>query len=317
MRCLALAAELKTRGLECVFVAQNLKGHMLDEVQKSGFKYIIIPTPRSEYEDATATHEIQSDWVVLDHYKLGFEWESFFKSKGKKVLTIQDFPSRKLNCDLLLDPNFHEEKDPYQTLTPNAAARLVGPKYALLRSEFSKNNSAPKSKLGHRIFVFFGATDPQKGLLKYADYLTQNTDDFEYVFVSGKTCPHNDAISKKLLSNPRMTHEIAPQNIAKLMGTCDLYLGAGGSITWERMSQGLTGIVISVADNQIPASQGLSKHGYHEYLGKIEDVSPEQALKKLKQYSQEQKKVLLMRQACISLVDGKGVQRVASQLLGE
>lgn len=52
-------------------------------------------------------------------------------------MVIDDLANRKHDCDLLLDQNFYIDMESrYQELVPHNCKQLLGPQYALLRSEF-------------------------------------------------------------------------------------------------------------------------------------------------------------------------------------
>jgi UDP-2,4-diacetamido-2,4,6-trideoxy-beta-L-altropyranose hydrolase len=71
---------------------------------------------------------------------------------------------------------------------------------------------------------------------------------------------------------------IGPDSIANLYRSAQLYIGSGGTVTWERMICLLPGLVTAVADNQVPASQALAEDGYQEYLGLAQELDYSQAI---------------------------------------
>jgi len=56
--------------------------------------------------------------------------------------------------------------------------------------------------------------------------------------------------------------KIGVANMAELMASSDLAIGAAGSTTWERFSLGLPSVLLSIAENQDSALSSLSDSGF-------------------------------------------------------
>jgi UDP-2,4-diacetamido-2,4,6-trideoxy-beta-L-altropyranose hydrolase len=61
--------------------------------------------------------------------------------------------------------------------------------------------------------------------------------------------------------------------MAELMAAADLMLGAGGSTHWERCALGLPAIVLSLAENQRPATAAVAARGACVDLGIAANVT--------------------------------------------
>jgi RimJ/RimL family protein N-acetyltransferase len=103
--------------------------------------------------------------------------------------------------------------------------------------------------------------------------------------------------------------------MAERMRRADLFIGAGGSTTWERMALGLPGIVIAVADNQIAISEALAQDGYQVYLGASHQVSVDSIRDALAVMMCQPGLCRHMGERSLSLSDGLGCRRVAEHLL--
>src|SRR5690606_10759542 len=68
----------------------------------------------------------------LDH-----QWEVAVTPSTCRVLVIDDLADRQHVCDLLIDQNLGRCEVDYQDLLPENRTLLTGPRYALLRPEFS------------------------------------------------------------------------------------------------------------------------------------------------------------------------------------
>ena len=69
--------------------------------------------------------------------------------------------------------------------------------------------------------------------------------------VIGQTNPHRATIEAACHALPGVTFHCQVGNMASLMADADLFIGAGGTSSWERCCIGLPALVIATADNQI------------------------------------------------------------------
>ena len=163
MRCLNLASELKIFNSEIYFIVRSLDGNLNNRIEDLGYKVFLLEKLSekneninynkithekwlsvSQIEDAKQSIEILNKfnpaWLIIDHYSIGSEWESYVKPYVKNIMVIDDLANRKHSCDLILDHNWYENKEKrYKDLIPKKCISLMGPKYALLRPEFSRS----------------------------------------------------------------------------------------------------------------------------------------------------------------------------------
>lgn len=191
MRCIALAEALVERGHSVRFVCRPLEGDLQEELRSRGFEvdtHRITPT-ESELVDAEVDSEamrglIRSlgsspSWVVVDHYGLGAPWHRAVAACGPKILVIDDLADRPLACNLLVDQNAIDSIHAhYPAVTPPGCVLLLGPRYTLLRREFSqayaeraalRRQSAPSGPL----LVFLGGADADNLTLQILERLEQ------------------------------------------------------------------------------------------------------------------------------------------------
>ena len=69
--------------------------------------------------------------------------------------------------------------------------------------------------------------------------------------------------------------------MASLMAAADLFIGAGGTSSWERCCIGLPALVIATADNQIAQAEALARAGAQLYLGPAQSVTGERLARTL------------------------------------
>jgi len=330
-RCLSLASELKTRGAEVFFICRQLPGNLCDLLSDRNFRVFCLPAPVEGVpeclpaKDARETVAVVDalpntvDWLVVDHYVLGREWESVLRERVEKILVLDDLANRKHDCDVLLDQGFYPEmKHRYDGLVSSDCRLLLGPRFALLDSSFSRQKGEKKGKPGNRLFVFFGgsdATDETGKTLAALPLLANRQLQLDVVVGSGN--PYREKIEKQAASCKQVTFHCQVDTMASLMSKADIALGAGGTTTWERCCLGLPSIVISVADNQTALSETLGLDGRILYLGEASQVSGEiiaRAVQSLLDFPWWRRS---LSQRSRELVDGYGCQRLSRILFPE
>jgi spore coat polysaccharide biosynthesis predicted glycosyltransferase SpsG len=78
-----------------------------------------------------------ADWLIVDHYALDARWESGVLDRVGRIMVIDDLADRPHDAALLLDQNLGRTARDYASLVSENCRRLIGPHFALLRSEFA------------------------------------------------------------------------------------------------------------------------------------------------------------------------------------
>jgi spore coat polysaccharide biosynthesis predicted glycosyltransferase SpsG len=102
------------------------------------------------------------EWIVVDHYGLDKNWEIEIGKLAKRLLVIDDFLGREHACDLFVNQNLLEHGSSELSINPlKPCKKLIGPRYALLTSEYREAHLMQSIRSGQirRIFMFFGGMD--------------------------------------------------------------------------------------------------------------------------------------------------------------
>jgi UDP-2,4-diacetamido-2,4,6-trideoxy-beta-L-altropyranose hydrolase len=274
MRCLTLADELKRRGMHTCFLSRHMPDHLREmlktrqhELELLGHDEIAtVPVgglAHSEWLGVSQERDAQDtilglsgrtwNWLVVDHYALDRTWESAIRPAVGKILVIDDIADRVHDCDLLLDQNYYRDMERrYTGLVPQHSHLLLGPRYALLRSEFRclHEQVSPRSGAVKRILVFFGGVDAGNFTGKVIHALSEiNVSGMQVDVVIGAQHPSKQAI-EEVCRRLHFSYHVQTDRLADLMSAADIAIGAGGVSTWERCCVGLPAIAVCVADNQ-------------------------------------------------------------------
>ncbi|WP_417685387.1 UDP-2,4-diacetamido-2,4,6-trideoxy-beta-L-altropyranose hydrolase [Pseudidiomarina gelatinasegens] len=346
MRCLTLASALKEHGAECRFICRAHRGNLIQTIQESGFEVTVLPLLHPENldfmrekgslahanwlgaaqsDDATEcsliVKDFGPDWLIVDHYAVDFRWQQLLKPHYKKLMVIDDLADRKHLADILLDQTFGRSGDDYSDLVPHHCTKLCGTEYAILRPEFSKWRDLSLSRRNasclKKLLVNLGGVDKDNitgQVLKIIKKHKNLPGNIEIVTVLGKSSPWADQIKVLAASLPyKVTVMIGITNMAELMSTCDLAIGAAGATSWERCALGVPSILIVLAENQELIGKNLQDCGAAVTLGRehlneglegLTDVLDRMSRFKLSNLSENSAKVC----------DGLGVDRVISSI---
>ncbi|MBB1073508.1 UDP-2,4-diacetamido-2,4,6-trideoxy-beta-L-altropyranose hydrolase [Rhodoferax sp. 4810] len=315
MRCLVLAEELKKRGVITQFVCRELLNNLYEKILVQGHEVTFLPTGLNNFlHDAEQSRLAfqQADWLVVDHYELDRFWEKQLRPYVQHILVIDDLANRPHDCDILLDQNLRDN-EAYKDLVPTRCIRLIGPRYALLRSQFVEQRQKLIKQFDtvRRILVFFGGTDAKGVTLKALEALAQikPIENLIVDVVIGEANPHRDAIQSACNASPHQTHLYCEvDNMAELMAQADLALGAGGSATWERCCLGLPSLVVTVEDNQDVNGIPCLKKGVLIYLGCLHEVEVKQWVSELDDMLNNSTKRADISKAAMQLTNGYGCQ---------
>lgn len=338
MRCLTLAEALRGHGASILFICRDHPGNHATTIRERGFTVTVMPVSRAVPDrtggqlagyaswigddwrnDAESTARAiaeglgSSDWIVVDHYALGAEWERELRRVSKRIMAIDDLAERQHDCDLLLDQNLVEGfVRRYEGKVPAGVRTLLGPSYAMLQPVYARLHKQAKPRSGKpgKLFVAFGGADSANltGRIVSA-FLGLGNDEATMDVVVDVHNPHTAGIRDRVSGRPNVRLLSGLPTLAPLMKEADAAIGATGATTWERCCLGLPAIVITLADNQRPIARTLDAMGIVRWLGDVEavdDAGITAALRELLETPLDPR----WSARCLELVDGHGADRV-------
>jgi UDP-2,4-diacetamido-2,4,6-trideoxy-beta-L-altropyranose hydrolase len=345
MRCMTLAETLREADIEAEFICRAYSGNLNDILLSKGFKVRELPDleeqesiqlsntdqptryrePPGVPQEQDAAETIRAlggrhaDCLIVDHYQLDEVWESCLQRHTHKMMVITDLIDHRHECDILLNQNYFLDNGAcFSGLVPPGSTQLVGPKYALLRREFSeaRNEIKPQTGRVRRVFVSFGGADVNNLTERALDALSSpELEHLEVDIVIGAQNPHHHQIKRRTRSRKHTSLYVQPENIAQIMARADLGLGAGGTTTWERLSLGLPSLVVTTAENQRSFTEDLDQSGFLTWLGDSSNVGIKELKNALVKVLKNTSANRLQSERCAKLVDGRGSSRVRDVLL--
>jgi UDP-2,4-diacetamido-2,4,6-trideoxy-beta-L-altropyranose hydrolase len=324
MRCLTLADELRLKCTDINFICREELGSMISYIGNRGYKVHQLPgeidteTDRRLTKEILSKYETKPDGLIIDHYNIDISWESPLRKYAKRLMVIDDLANRKHDCDLLLDQNYIKNEDRYNSLVPENCIQLLGPEYAILRPQFQKARENLRKRDGgvNRILAFMGGVDPKDITSKALRAIHMlDRSDIVVDVVIGNLNPYHDEIKILTSKIPNTSCHHNVENMAELMASADLCIGAGGTTTWERCCAGLPTIAIILAENQKSISESLHKEGAIINLGWYYNVTEKNIKEVVEGLIDNPRKMVSMGDKSRRLVDGEGVNRVCDAMI--
>lgn len=326
MRGLTLAAALRARGARIHFVCQSLPGHLGDRIRAEGHGLSLLPAGLPAAEDAQASMVALGAWgeptnlLVVDHYALDAAWEQPLRQQVPHLAVIDDLANRPHQADLLLDPNLGRQSSDYDDLLPPACQRLIGPDAALLRPGFAAARPASLARRSqgtlHHLLISMGGADPQDATARCLRALAGGAlpAKARITVVLGALADSADRVARAAATLPwptQVLNDVA--DMAPLLASADLAIGAAGGSAWERCCLGLPTLLLVLADNQQAGQAALVTAGAGLSLGTPDDLP--RSLPAALQAVAPPGALNALSQRAAALCDGGGAERVAEALL--
>ena len=352
IRCRTLARELRRRGAQVYFICRPQIGDLIP-ILKEEFHVLILPElPNvetsfetcalnsrdfyaswlgcSQIQDAIHTINVLKpfcgnsiDYVIVDHYSLDIAWQEYLlenldASAKPKLFVIDDLADRKHLCDYLLDQNFSLTSPHflYDNLIQDDCCSFYGPQYALLGPEYPLlHRLSPRRNRLERILIYFGGVDHSDCTSLVLRVLSQpHLKHLSVDVVVGVKSPHRESILELVRMRPNtVAHDFLP-SLAGLIVRADLFIGAGGTTSWERSCLRIPSLVLSISDNQISLCDDLHSAGLIHYLGNSDSISCDKLSSLLNSLLIPSTFDLYNPE--LNITDGFGTSRIATSILG-
>ncbi|HRQ61258.1 MAG TPA: UDP-2,4-diacetamido-2,4,6-trideoxy-beta-L-altropyranose hydrolase, partial [Alphaproteobacteria bacterium] len=250
----------------------------------------------------------ECDLVVVDHYGLDAAYERPARTWAKRIVVIDDLADRHHDCDVLIDSTFGRNSSDYKSLVPVHCKILCGANYAMLRPQFAAlraQSLARRATLSSppRVLISLGSTNVGNVTGKVLAALESYTAPLSLDVVMGSGAAHLDDIKTGTL-------HIDTPNMAALMASADIAIGAGGTTSWERCCLGLPTILIELADNQSLIASSLHDAGAVLNIGLLNDLTAQKIHAALDDILNNAAKREAMIKTASAICDGRGTERI-------
>lgn len=316
---MTLATSLNELGWKCEFICKSdVVAFDIARSQPSfNFHYL-----NKDCDELAQVKEIcvkNVELFIIDDYAIAINYERHCRNLAKRLLVIDDIPSRKHSSNYLLDQTYDRTPNEYKNFVSSDCCLLVGSDYILLRDEFRSarsifnNKRTIKSKINN-ILVAISSTDPSNLTSTVLQAIVKSRLDVTTNIILGKNAPHLSVIKKEIEKLPctiNLHVNIDAKRMSQLIMEADIGVGSGGIAIWERCCLGLPMAIVLTADNQRHVVRNLEKKKVIKYLGCASDVDIEQIEEALIMLNDNVNERLRMSKNAFDVCDGKGSERVA------
>ena len=324
MRCLALAQAWQDAGGQSVFTIAEVMPAIRERLLADKMEFEPLEVSAGGEDDARkvkglAVHHA-SEWVVVDGYQFGADYQRQLKAAGLKLLFVDDNGhAGHYSADLVVNQNAHADESLYGS-RESYTRLLLGLRYAMLRREFAQWHKWKReiAVAGENILVTMGGGDPGNATGNIIDALHQVTVPFKAKVIVGGANPHYAAIECAVRGSSAKIELIRnPSNMPELMAWADVAIATAGSTCWELCLMGLPTMLIDVAPNQRRIAQDLNARGCAIHVGTVGEVQAERMVVQIERLLESLRMRTAVSSKARELVDGQGCDRVLSAILAK
>lgn len=323
MRCVALAQAWQDAGGCAVFAAKSFTPAIKKRLSSESFDLIPVAVDAGTSTDAQETIRIaqsrQVEWIVVDGYQFSSEYQQVLKAAGFKVVFLDDYGhAEHYSADLVLNQNLSASEKLYSDRDPQTQL-LLGPKYALLRREFSswvdwEKIVEPESR---QLLVLMGGSDPSNITVRVLEALSRRAFDFlaAKIIVGGSNLGISELKSCATASPANIELLTDVYQLSDLMARADIAISAAGSTCWELCRMGVPSLLVDVADNQTANARELDRLQCAIHIGN-KTVTASAIANGLISLSSSGSVRRKLSENSRRLVDGRGALRVLAAMIG-
>jgi UDP-2,4-diacetamido-2,4,6-trideoxy-beta-L-altropyranose hydrolase len=327
MRCIALGQAWKEQWGEVWFISRSESEALKERVEGEGFGFVVLRQGCLDPCALINTVSIlgrkscdQDNWLVLDGYHFGTDYQKAIREAGIRLLVIDDMNHlSRYHADIILNQNIHASELKYNCDADTAL--LLGTRYVLLRKEFLRYQSYRREipERAKNILVTLGGGDPDNVTLKVVEALKLlDESDILVKIIVGPSNPHQETLLKAIASVQFDVEVVAnPPIMADVMRWADLAISAGGSTCWELAFMGVPILAVILADNQKLVVEGIEKEGFAVNLGWYKACDEMIMSREISTLIQARDRRLSMIRKGQALIGASGRDHICERILGK
>jgi UDP-2,4-diacetamido-2,4,6-trideoxy-beta-L-altropyranose hydrolase len=245
VRCLALGEMLKIF-FHVIMIVKHSTRDVRNKIKESGLDFKELKS-----EDSFIQHISPDDIVVLDGYDFTEGYQNSAKTKGCRLVYIDDMKSRHTPADAIINPGPGITEDQYDT-GPYTGV-YAGTDYALLRKEFRKNRAVQLPQTISTAFVCFGGADPHNLTDKALRALEGCPGITKINIILGSAFRYLDHLNISIQNTSKevcLFQNLDAKHLINTITDSDIALVPSSTIMLECFSTGIACVTGAYADNQ-------------------------------------------------------------------
>ncbi|MBO9153290.1 UDP-2,4-diacetamido-2,4,6-trideoxy-beta-L-altropyranose hydrolase [Chitinophaga sp. GCM10012297] len=249
IRNCALAQMLRGE-FDCRFYIRNPSKALWKYVEDAGFPVMELPETDFETEAKDWAEQLDGNEIlVLDGYSFNTRYQQLLKTKGNKLVCIDDIHAYHFVADVVINHAGGLTVQDY-SLEPLTRAYL-GTAYALLRPSFLQPNGNTARE--DAILVSMGGADPKNDTMAVLELLRRKGIAKKCFVVTGSAYLHRDALEtyiRKHRLDAEVLQNLDEAAMAALMRKCRYAVCPPSTVSYEYLSLRGELYLRQIADNQ-------------------------------------------------------------------
>ncbi len=323
MRCLSVADELAPRGAEPVFICADKQ--FAEYVEERGYSYVSLNSSYHEMSEELPrllhlVETMECRLLVVDSYYVDDEYLESLSSRTE-VVYFDDFGSRRLPVDILVNYNVSANRDMYRGLYENRTTELLlGSSYAPLRKQFDIQVLPEIKPSVENVAILVGGADPEHMAARILAALDEEGDLIHEVcfhFVLGSIAPDIEAFEERASDDNNVVVHQGIEDMATFMCAMDAAVSASGTTLYELCACGIPTVNYCLSDDQYAPAHSFSSEGAMLFGGDYRDErkSLTPLVSALSDLCSDTALRRSLRKASAKVVDGEGSKRLARLFL--
>lgn len=297
MRSSVLAAEVISRGFECVFIGK-ISGldWVAERISTLGFTHVLS-------DETSFEADPQTDVLILDSYSIPVSDAFIAKDNWKFVMSICDEITPTYLVDVELQPGFEESRE--NRITPIV---LSGAEHILIRKGIAKSNRKKDIAGATKVLIVGGGSDPLGFVPAITEVLTSLTMNLEIHLFT-------DEVIATELPRGAVIHPIGSE-LDLIAQDVDAVLTTASTSSLEFIAREIPTGVMCLIDNQEDYYEQLGRLGYATQIGvRTFSGAWEFNLEAIRDLLGSQDRREALKRSIVGLIDLKGASRVIDFLV--
>jgi UDP-2,4-diacetamido-2,4,6-trideoxy-beta-L-altropyranose hydrolase len=308
-RCRVLAQAIVASGGSAYILCITQQGSALGPTgEEAGFTAVHL---EQEWQClGSLLREQRADLLIIDHYRAVPDYQRQLEAFGLPWLQFDYRQAFPIDARWIVNINPFANADAYADLRRADSRLLLGSRYAILRAEFDAPSHRPVGEV-RQVLVMLGGGDDRGVAQSLASWLSPKSVDV--LLVTTRLNPRLACLQELASHNPRFSLCIEPEDVAALMRRADLAICAGGTTTFELVSQGVPFLSIALAANQINLCEAWEALGVSLHLGNVAQLSETHFQDQWMRIMPVEQRMQMLRSSD-SLCDNVGAERIVKEI---
>ena len=312
MECLALSNWIQGKGIKIRYLVDNYSPAV------ELLRHRLIHFEVADIESGIGKIE-NSACVIVNHRHVMAETLEAVETAGKKVFVIDQLGHKRIICDVLVNSSPVPEWHKYKLSSRQKPEMLLGPRYAIMRPEFSEFHKKQKSFSSNfpKILVAMGGVDRTGATLRLVKAFSKLDGHFKKEIVLGNAFAHFKAFQNLIhrFPDPSMHWVQGIRDMAKRLHSADIVITSGGNTLVECACVGTPTIVLWEDPHEDRLGKAFEEKGCAVNIGNGIITPISHILESMQSLLADTGKRRLMSKMGRKIVDGHGCDRVGKRLI--